>query len=124
MGDLTQVSNANATTSYVSIDPFGRVTASNQEAGGATYRFTYAYNLAGALTRETYPSGRVISTGYDGANRVSAVTGSGTNYVGGAWYWPHGAAGYYQTGSGVAPNKMWLAFAITRGCSRARSMRR
>lgn len=40
---------------------------------GQTYSFTYNYNLAGSLTRETYPSGRAATTGYDGANREQRV---------------------------------------------------
>jgi hypothetical protein len=31
-----------------SIDPLGRVTASNQQTAGELYGFTYYYNLAGA----------------------------------------------------------------------------
>ncbi len=40
-----------------------------EQAAGQTYSFRYSYNLAGALTSETYPSGRVITNSYDGANR-------------------------------------------------------
>jgi YD repeat-containing protein len=34
---------------------------------GQSYNFSYTYNLAGALTSETYPSGRVVTSRYDGA---------------------------------------------------------
>lgn len=60
-GQLAQVSNANSSTSYLSYDPYGRVTSSAQLAGGQSYTFAYSYNLAGALTNETYPSGRVLT---------------------------------------------------------------
>jgi YD repeat-containing protein len=44
---------------------------------GQTHSFeNYSYNLAGALTSETYPSGRVISYSYDAANRRTRHTGS------------------------------------------------
>lgn len=53
----------------------GRVKASNEVTAGQTYTFAYSYNLTGALTSETYPSGRVISAGYDAANRANTVAG-------------------------------------------------
>jgi hypothetical protein len=52
-----------------SIDPLGRVTASNQQTAGEWYGFTYYYDLTGALTYETYPSGRGITTGHDAFGR-------------------------------------------------------
>jgi hypothetical protein len=33
----------------------------------------YAYNLADGLTSEAYPSGRVVNTSFDGANRTSLL---------------------------------------------------
>jgi YD repeat-containing protein len=69
------VSNANSTTSYLGYDALGRVIGSAQATSGETYVFTYTYNVAGALTGETYPSGRAVSTGYDGANRPFTVAG-------------------------------------------------
>jgi YD repeat-containing protein len=42
------------------------VTRSSQQMDGQTYAFSYTYNLAGGLTSETYPSGRVVTTGNNG----------------------------------------------------------
>jgi RHS repeat-associated protein len=104
----TSVSNANGTINYTTYDPLGRVTASNEQTAGQTYSFSYSYNLAGALTSETYPSGRVISTSYDRVNRVYSVAGSlngqVTNYITQTAYWPHGAIYYYVRG-----NNLWYA---------------
>ncbi len=61
---------------------------------------------------ETYPSGRTLSTGYDGANRAvwlqGLSDGSATNYIGNpnssstwAQYWPHGAVYYFIRGNSV-----------------------
>lgn len=56
------------------------------QINGQTYSFSYVYDLSGVLTRETYPSARVIKTNCDGAERASAVSGTlgtqQTNYVG------------------------------------------
>jgi len=93
---LMQVNNTTSITNYTSFDAMGRVTASNQVTGGQTYAFNhYVYNLAGTLTSETYPSGRVVTTSYDGANRFAGVSGAlngvTTPYVSNVSYWPHGA---------------------------------
>jgi RHS repeat-associated protein len=63
---------------------FGRVTAGNQITDGQTYSMIYGYNLAGAQTSFTYPSGRVISTEYDTAGRMAGVRDqqSGVYYAG------------------------------------------
>jgi hypothetical protein len=74
---LTQVNNYWSITNYTAFDVMGRVTASNQVTNGQTYPFSnYTYNLTSALTSETYPSGRVVTTSYDGTNRVSGVSGT------------------------------------------------
>jgi RHS repeat-associated protein len=94
-GRVTSVRNGNSVMLYQSYDPLGHITATSQQTAGGTYNLTYYYNLAGTLTSEHYPSGRVINTGYDGANRPNQVTGTytgnTTNYVSSVSYWPHGA---------------------------------
>ena len=50
MGRLTQVSNGMATTNYLSYDPLGRVTGSQENIAGQSYYFVYNYDLTGALT--------------------------------------------------------------------------
>jgi uncharacterized protein RhaS with RHS repeats len=80
IGRLYEVQNANSSTRYSNYDALGRVTSSTQSTF-TNYNFTYAYNLAGSLTSETYPSGRVITTKYDGANRPFQVLGASKTYV-------------------------------------------
>ena len=84
----------------------GNVLASSEATGGGTYNFSYGYNLAGALTSEGYPSGRTITTGYDGANRATTVAGrlnggAQTNYVTSVSYWPHGAPESFVYGNNL-----------------------
>jgi RHS repeat-associated protein len=135
-GCLDSVTSTNAasgttyTTSFGSYDPHCRVTASAQQIiGNPAYPFAYRYNLAGALLDETYPSGRVVATHFDGAGRPSAVCSvPGTAgqpssvdcysapgvtpsfYAGCAnsgdpacsvQYWPHGAIQSMKLGNGV-----------------------
>jgi RHS repeat-associated protein len=90
-GRLTQVGSTVSTTNYTGYDAMGRVTASSQSTNGQTYTFAYGYNLAGGMTSETYPSGRVVNTNYDGAGRVNGVTGTGSrNYATSILYAPQG----------------------------------
>jgi RHS repeat-associated protein len=83
------------------------VLASNQVTAGQTYSFGYGYNLAGALTSETYPSGRVVTTVYDGANRPATINGTLQGqtkpYAYSISYWPQGALWYYGAGNNMAP---------------------
>jgi RHS repeat-associated protein len=94
-GYLASVSNSKSTTNYLTYDELGRVSSSNQQTGGSTYTFNYKYDLAGALIYESYPSGREVTTAYDGADRAFTVAGQlfgvTTNYIAGTTYAPHGA---------------------------------
>jgi YD repeat-containing protein len=124
IGHLTSVSNGSPgpTTNYTGFDAMGRVKTSNQQTGTQTYSFAYSYNLAGSLTSETYPSGRVVTTSYDGANRpyslAGNLSGQNSNYITQAGYWPHGGVFDYVRGNGV-----WYALPITIGYSRRKAMR-
>jgi RHS repeat-associated protein len=101
-GRLSSVSAASASPSYTSstqfqaYDTMGRVTQSTQTTNGNNYTFYYAYNLAGTVESETYPSARAVKTCYDSAGRSLSVAGtpsSGqtTTYASNVTYAPHGA---------------------------------
>ncbi len=119
IGRLAQVSNSASTTNYLAYDALGRIASSNQITGSTTSNFpSYQYNLAGALVSETYPSGRVIATAYDGANRPAYLKGTlgstATPYVGSStnWiqYWPHGVP--YKAAFG---NGLWRTLSSVNG---------
>src|ERR1044072_3118984 len=55
-----------------------RVINHQQTVGSQTYSTTYGYSLGGALTSETYPSGRVVNYAYDKAARVAKVWSGAT----------------------------------------------
>ncbi len=79
LGHLTQVYSSVSATTYAGFDVMGRITASSQNTGGATYPFGsaivpgYTYNLAGQLISETYPSGRIVAYEFDAAGRTAHV---------------------------------------------------
>ena len=106
-GHLTSVSNGTSTTNYTNFDAVGNVLASNQIIAGETYTFGYTYNLADSLTKETYPSGRAVTTDYDSVNRPDATSGVlnglSTPYASSVNYWPHGGLYYFVAGNNVVP---------------------
>ncbi|HEV2864838.1 MAG TPA: RHS repeat-associated core domain-containing protein [Pyrinomonadaceae bacterium] len=61
-----------------------QVTDAGTTEGVKTYTFSYVYDAAGNLTSETYPSGRVVRTEYDGAGRVAGVRNQAGSYYAGA----------------------------------------
>ncbi len=85
-GRLTSVSSSISATNYTAYDALGRMTSGNQVTDSQTYSMSYAYNLAGSQTSMTYPSGRVITSGYDSAGRLAGVKdqSSGVYYAGAA----------------------------------------
>lgn len=91
-GRLTETRSNLAAEGVVSLtristyDAVGRVTASQQMTNGLPwYVFGYDYNGADGLAFVTYPSGRVVRTGYDDAGRplslVGTMGGIGTSYA-------------------------------------------
>jgi RHS repeat-associated protein len=89
---------------YNGYDLLGRVTSSDQQTDSQNYGFSYGYNLAGAMTSETYPSGRQITTAYDAAGRISTINGQKTGesnktYASQFSYAAHGAAKSLQLGN-------------------------
>jgi len=86
-------------------DRMGRVAGHRQKVGAATYTMAYGYNLAGALTKQTYPSGRVIEQVYDAAARLASVQEEGQQgrtFAGSMVYGPHGRLTSVALGNGTA----------------------
>jgi RHS repeat-associated protein len=75
-GRLTTISSSASQTNYVAFDALGRITASSQKTDGQAYSMSYEYDLAGNLTTEIYPTGRVIRHTFDAAGRLQKVEGT------------------------------------------------
>jgi RHS repeat-associated protein len=85
-GRMTETSTAAVgaipTTSQVyNFDLMGRLVNNQQTVGAQGYIMSYTYNLAGALTSQTYPSGRTVSYGFDEGARLSQVSSGATIYA-------------------------------------------
>ncbi|HYR77922.1 MAG TPA: DUF2341 domain-containing protein [Pyrinomonadaceae bacterium] len=72
---VTYGSNS-STGDYYSFDALGRQTIKIQQTGGINYKVSAVYDLAGAVTGETYPSGRTLTYDYDNAGRTNNFTGN------------------------------------------------
>lgn len=70
-----------ATGLLYNYDAMGRVVNHEQTVGSQAYVMNYNYNLSGALTSQTYPSGRVVTYGFDDASRLSQVSSGATTYA-------------------------------------------
>lgn len=67
---------SSSTGDYFGYDGVGRVVMKFQRTGSVNYKTTASYDLAGAITSETYPSGHSVSYGFDGSGRTSSFTGN------------------------------------------------
>jgi RHS repeat-associated protein len=72
---------------YTGYDQLGRANVSYQQRDSNNYGFGYSYNLASEMTSETYPSGRVVQTEFDSAERVAGVRNQNAT-----WYYAGAAS--------------------------------
>ncbi len=105
-GRLTSTTSSISVTAYDSYDQMGRVTASRQTTNSQSYTMAYAYDLAGHLTSEQYPSGRTVATAYDAAGRLQSINGEQTGeqsktYADSFSYWASGAIKDSRLGNGL-----------------------
>lgn len=85
-GRLTQASteavgSIPATSQTCKYNLMGRVATTQQTVADQTYSMSYGYDLGGALTAQTYPSGRVVTYQFDDAARLSQVSSGTTIYA-------------------------------------------
>lgn len=112
---------AGASGTYFGYDEMGRINAQFQLTGaGATpakYKLTYAYNTAGLLTSETYPSLRKVIYDYDEAGRLAKVSDASHTFADKFQFTENGALKSETIGNGmvyaVAYNRLLEATQIT-----------
>lgn len=86
-GRLTGMSDGSGQTAWT-YDAAGDILTKRQTIAGNTKSISFTYNLDGSVASITYPSGRVITYGYNNALQPISATdvGLGTNYVSNAHY--------------------------------------
>jgi RHS repeat-associated protein len=97
---------ATSAGNYTGYDQLGQVNVSYQQTDSQNYGFGYGYNLASEITSETYPSGRVITTGFDAAGRITSASGQKTGepnktYASQFSYAAHGAISSMTLGNNL-----------------------
>ncbi len=106
LGRLTDISDANSTTSYI-YDAYGNRTTETRTLDGLTTTTAHTYDLAGNIVRTTYPSGRIAHFTRDPLGRVVAVdwqadaTAPLESVVSAVTYRPFGPIGGAVLGNGV-----------------------
>lgn len=75
-GRLTRVNTDTSDTRIRALDPEGRILALEQVTASVSYPSRYRFNLAGDLSEETYPSGRVVRTIVDEDGDAVLVEGA------------------------------------------------
>ena len=78
-GALTKVSSSVSETRYTGFDVLGRIISNEQVTDSVSYPMSYAYNLAGAMVSETYPSGRVVKNVFNNDGSLMRVFGKAVN---------------------------------------------
>lgn len=99
LGALTRVETADggtarpdtpATATEFDYDLMGRAAKHRQSIGTQTYNLEYGYNIAGQLTSEKYPSGKVVTNSYDANGRLSGLADETRSYVNSVQYQQYG----------------------------------
>ncbi len=92
-----------ATISYV-YDTANRLTTKNETMAGRSYATTYGYDGNDNITAMTYPSGRIVTFGFNNNNQVTFIPG----FVDGVSYSTSGAAAglptSYSLANGITTN--------------------
>lgn len=73
---VTRMASVSSTATNLTVsqyDELGRVKNAAQTTDGVGYPTAYTYNLAGAISSKSYPSGKIITTEYDIAGRPVGV---------------------------------------------------
>lgn len=78
-GKTTRIASSVSETRYTSFDNLGRLLTHEQITDGKTYPTAYQYNLSGAITSETYPSGRVMTQNLDQDGILESLWGQKAN---------------------------------------------
>lgn len=92
MVETPAVGNALATKTEFDYDAMGRVKKHRQWVTGQEYDLEYTYNLAGQLTSETYPSGRIVANSFDANGRLAGIADASRTYLGGLQYQGNGGS--------------------------------
>ncbi|MGH8581969.1 MAG: RHS repeat-associated core domain-containing protein, partial [Gammaproteobacteria bacterium] len=99
-GRLMDLTDPNGSTSW-SYDNQGRVTQRRQRLDGIDLTLHYSYDARGRLIQITYPSGKILSLGYDAAGRATNLQADGQTIVNPITHHPFGPPTGWTWGNGT-----------------------
>lgn len=106
-GRLTKVETAlnitfgtPATVHNFRYDKVGQIVKHTTSIGSESYLQEYTYNLAGQLTTQKYPSGKVVTNSIDNYGRLSTVADAQRNYLIGVTFNSQGLPSQLNLGNG------------------------
>ena len=100
VGRLSAMNDGAAVMQW-SYDAFGRVGGKTQSLHNRSLTVGYGYAAGGKANRVTYPSGHIVTYGYDSAGRISSVSVDGATLLNAATYEPFGPANGWTWGNGT-----------------------
>ncbi len=98
---MTYGAATSTTGNYFGYDSMGRVWTQKQVTGSTTYSLSYAYNHAGLLTGETYPTSRALNYSYDEGARLLSMSDGTTTFANSFSYTAHGGLTSETYGNGM-----------------------
>ena len=90
-GRLTKFTDGTGNTTF-KYDLLGRPIQKTQTTGTIIKTVSYAYDSLGRMNSITYPSGKVLTYGFDGQGRINSEALNGVNLVSAITYQPFGPA--------------------------------
>ena len=100
VGRLATVTDPSGSTAYT-YERRGNVASRQQVINGNTYSTAYTYDANGNVKTATLPSARILSYGYDFADRPYSVRSGNAQYVASASYAPFGPRSQLVFGNGT-----------------------
>jgi len=99
IGHVTQMTDEAGATTWT-YNTQGRVASKTQVVSGITSKVAFGYDTAGRLKQITYPSGAVVSYGFDGKGQISSINVNGQALLTNILYQPFGPAKGWTWGNG------------------------
>ena len=104
-GRLNKITDSSGTTTWA-YDNFGAVTQKVQTIGLVALTTAYGYDTAGRLSTMTYPSGKVVTYGYN-TYLPTSVTVDGVTVLSGATYEPFGPTNGWTWGNASTASRVY-----------------
>ncbi len=96
IGRMNKITDPTGSTSWT-FDKFGAVDGKDQVIGGVTLSTSYTYDAQGRVDTMTYPSGKVLSYGYN-TYQLSSISVDGVTLLSNATYEPFGPSNGWTWG--------------------------